>query len=106
MAEIIFYDLKSKGGSISIERGSVSVKYPAKPYHKPYPSQDDRSLGAGSNSLANQCLLYRIEHNLTMTQLAQRIGVSSRTIERIENNEKLVSEKIQEKVSHYLFNLV
>ncbi len=56
----------------------------------------------GTESLSNKVLLYRIEHELSMNQLAQKINVSTRTIERIENMEKNVSFKMKEKVSSVL----
>ncbi len=56
----------------------------------------------GSGSLANKVLLYRIEHVLTMSQLAEQLSVSCHTIERIEGNRKSVSNSMEEYVFKYL----
>ncbi|MDO5972005.1 helix-turn-helix transcriptional regulator [Flavivirga aquimarina] len=55
-----------------------------------------------TNSLSNKCLLYRIEYGLTMSELAQKINVSVRTIERIENNEMYISDEMSKKVKEYI----
>ncbi|WP_430408775.1 helix-turn-helix transcriptional regulator [Kordia sp.] len=49
----------------------------------------------GSDSLANKCLLYRIEHGLTISELADLIGVSCGIIKRMENAEENVSLEIE-----------
>lgn len=46
---------------------------------------DDRT-----NSLANKCLLFRIEHGLIRVELANQINVSLTTIERVENEDNLI----------------
>jgi len=53
----------------------------------------------GTDSLANRCLLYRIKYGLTMGELAEIIGISCRTIERIENEEDSISFKMKKIVS-------
>ncbi|MBC8757694.1 helix-turn-helix domain-containing protein [Kordia sp. YSTF-M3] len=60
--------------------------------------------GDGTDSLANRCLLYRIKHGLTMSELASRINVNTRTIERIENMEKNVSSEMKNVINEYLTN--
>jgi transcriptional regulator with XRE-family HTH domain len=52
----------------------------------------------GSNSLANRCLLYRVEHGLSHEQLAKRVNVSMVTIGRIENGKRKVLDITIEKV--------
>ncbi|MDB4181027.1 helix-turn-helix domain-containing protein, partial [Flavobacteriaceae bacterium] len=56
----------------------------------------------GSNSLSNMVLLYRIEHKLTMSELALKINASTRTIERIEN----IEENISNTMSHYVLEFL
>jgi transcriptional regulator with XRE-family HTH domain len=52
----------------------------------------------GSNSLANKCLLYRIEYGLTHKQLATRLIISMATISRIENGKRKISNETIRKV--------
>ena len=56
----------------------------------------------GSGSLANKVLLYRIEHVLTMSQLAKQLNVSCHTIERIEGDRKHVSLEMKKKFSNLI----
>ncbi|MDO5972015.1 helix-turn-helix transcriptional regulator [Flavivirga aquimarina] len=56
----------------------------------------------GTELLSNKVLLYRIEYGLTMSELAQKINVSVRTVERIENNEIHISEKMNKKVEEHI----
>ncbi len=53
----------------------------------------------GSGSLSNQVLLYRIEHGLTISELAEYIGTSTITIERVEKSENLLSLELEFKIS-------
>ncbi|MDO5970881.1 helix-turn-helix transcriptional regulator [Flavivirga aquimarina] len=46
--------------------------------------------------------MYLIEYGLTMNELAKKINVSVRTIERIENNEMYVSDEMSKKVEEYI----
>ena len=55
-----------------------------------------------SNSLSNAVLLFRIEKGITRRELALLIGVSSRTIERIENNEDNVSEEMKISIKEFV----
>ena len=55
-----------------------------------------------THSLANYVFLYRIENKLLKSELAKKIGVSTRTIERIENSEKHVSQKMKNKIIVFL----
>ena len=57
----------------------------------------------GSDTLKNRCLCFRIEKGLTMTQLADIIGVSRGTIERVEN-EITISEQMFQKVVNFIFS--
>lgn len=47
----------------------------------------------GSNSLANRCLLYRIEKGISREQLGKLLNISEMTIDRIENKNLNISEK-------------
>ena len=58
----------------------------------------------GSNSLANQCLLYRIEYGLIREELGNKISVSSTTIERIEKGDDLISSKTISLIKRLLEN--
>ena len=46
-----------------------------------------------TKSLANLSMLYRIERKLSQADLGRILDVSSRTVERIESNEKNISTK-------------
>lgn len=59
----------------------------------------------GTNSLPNKCLLHRIEHGLTMSELAKKLSVSCRTIERVEMNEPFISKEMKNLLLNY-FNLI
>ena len=48
----------------------------------------------GTQSLNNRLLAFRIDNGLSQTEIAKIIGVSPRTIERVEKNEKHISDKI------------
>lgn len=52
----------------------------------------------GTDSLANRCLLYRVEHGLTMNELAEKVGISCGTIEKNENSEGAVSSVTRNKI--------
>tara|TARA_B110001454_G_scaffold216689_2_gene240420 strand:- start:546 stop:1076 length:531 start_codon:yes stop_codon:yes gene_type:complete len=56
----------------------------------------------GSNSLANRCSLYRIEHCLTQQELANIMNIEKTTIRRIENAKENVSKEIEGKIELYL----
>jgi len=56
----------------------------------------------GTQSLSNQCLLYRIERGIVRKELAEQIDVSEMTIDRIENCENNVSKEIQSKLEKLL----
>ena len=56
----------------------------------------------GSNSLANKCILYRIENGIVRKELAQFIGISVITIDRVENNTLNVSHETIEKMEKLL----
>ena len=56
----------------------------------------------GTNSLSNLSILFRIEYKLTKADFANLIGVSSRTIERIEAKEKHVSKELKKRVEQYI----
>lgn len=55
-----------------------------------------------SSSLANRVLLYRIEHKLTMSELANNLNVSCHTIERIEKKEKYISISMSNKINCFI----
>ena len=59
-----------------------------------------------SNSLANKTLLYRIEHQLYRYELAKLIGISDRSIERLEKGELFVSIEIQETIKKFILKLI
>jgi len=56
----------------------------------------------GSYSVSNRILLYRIEHRLYRTELANICNVSDSTIERIEKKSKLISMDMLITVEEYL----
>lgn len=56
----------------------------------------------GSQSLANRVLLYRIEHKLTMSELASKLNISCHTIERIEKRDRNISTKMNTTVNDYI----
>ena len=56
----------------------------------------------GTNSIRNKVLLYRIEHELTQQELAQRIGVGAYSIKRIEGNKGKISQRVLMFISNYL----
>ncbi len=58
----------------------------------------------GTGSLSNQVLMYRIEKGLTMSKLAECIGTSTITMERIENKEKCISIEMKKKISFSVSN--
>jgi len=55
-----------------------------------------------SGSLANRCLLYRIEEGIVRRELAERIGVSEMTMNRVENNKLNISKLTIIKVKIFL----
>lgn len=55
-----------------------------------------------TNSLTNRVLIYRIEHGVTMIQLAELIDISNGTIERVEKSEILVSKKMSKRIEEYI----
>lgn len=56
----------------------------------------------GTNSLANNVLLFRIENGLIKSELAKKIRVSTTTIERIENSNDNVSKKMKDYINSKL----
>ena len=56
----------------------------------------------GSDSLANRCLLFRIEHGITRAKLASRISISEATMDTIENNKIAISNETIVKVEAVL----
>ena len=55
-----------------------------------------------SNSLSNRVLLYRIEHGMYRTNLANNLGASESTIERIEKRIDMVSKEQIKKVHEHI----
>jgi len=51
-----------------------------------------------SNSLANRCLLFRIEKGIVRKELAQLIGISETTMDKVEHNREVISEDTIEKI--------
>ena len=56
----------------------------------------------GTNSIANKCLLYRIEKGIVRRELAKLIGISEMTMDRIENNKLNISQKTILKIEKLL----
>lgn len=56
----------------------------------------------GTQSLANMVRVYRIEHGLTMTAFAHRAEVTTRTVERIENEKRKLSLSMKRRVVNFL----
>lgn len=55
-----------------------------------------------TNSFANRTMLYRIEHAFNRKDLAELIGVSDSTIQRIEENESKCSNAVMIKVNDFI----
>lgn len=57
----------------------------------------------GSESLSNKCLMYRIEHGVTQTQMAEKVGLNQISIYRVESEKYNMSKdtiaKIKLKIS-------
>ena len=56
----------------------------------------------GSNSLANRCLLFRIEKGIIRSELAKLIGISEMTMDKVEDNKRNISQETIKKIKKIL----
>tara|TARA_R110002051_G_scaffold2660_1_gene14306 strand:- start:53934 stop:54386 length:453 start_codon:yes stop_codon:yes gene_type:complete len=54
-----------------------------------------------SQSLSNRCLMYRIDYGLTQIQLAELMGINSKTVIRLESKHPKISNEIVRKFKDF-----